>query len=63
MVVHTAEKDQINYFAQHLLGKIAFIYVPSAALLSCCCHKLLFSPFRELQGLELYYNMPDPRIR
>ena len=41
MIVHTAEKYQIKYFAQNWLGKIAFFYVQTATLLSCCCHKLL----------------------
>ena len=42
MIVHAAEKDQIKYLAQKLLGKIAFFYVQTAAWHSCCCHKLLF---------------------
>ena len=41
MLAHTAEKDQIKYFAQSCLGKIALFYEQSAAWLSCCCHKLL----------------------
>ena len=73
MIVHTAEKKQIKYFAQNQLGKITFFYVQTAASLSCCCHNLLlfklwslakdFSPFRELQGLEMYYTMNDHHIR
>ena len=31
MIVHTAEKDQIKYFAQNKLGKVAFFYVQTAA--------------------------------
>ena len=31
MIVHTAEKDQIKYFAQNYVGKIAFFYVQNAA--------------------------------
>ena len=31
MIVHTAENDRIKYFAQNWLGKIAFLYVQSAA--------------------------------
>ena len=30
MIVRTAEKDQIKYFAQNLLSKIAFLYVQTA---------------------------------
>ena len=41
MIVHTAEKYQIKYFAQNWLVKIAFFYVQTATLRSCCCHKLL----------------------
>ena len=42
IIVHTAEKDQIKYFYQNHLGKIAFFYVQTAAWLSCCSDKLLF---------------------
>ena len=42
MIVHAAEKNQVKYFAQNLLGKISLFYVQTAAWLSCCCHKLLF---------------------
>ena len=30
MIVHRAEKDQIKYFAQNLLDKIAFFYMQTA---------------------------------
>ena len=31
MIVHTAEKKQIQNFAQNQLGKITFFYVQTAA--------------------------------
>ena len=31
MIVHTAEKEQIKYFAQSQLSKITFFYVQTAA--------------------------------
>ena len=31
MKVHTAEKEQIKYFAQNQIGKITFSYVQTAA--------------------------------
>ena len=31
MIVHTAEKKQIKYFAQNELGKITFLHVQTAA--------------------------------
>ena len=62
MVVHTAEKEQIKYFAQNKLDKITFFYVQTvySSLWSLTKH---FSPFKELQGLEMYYTMNDHRIR
>ena len=38
MIVYTAEKVQIKYFAQNQLAKIAFVYVQTSASLFCCCH-------------------------
>ena len=31
MIVHAAEKNQVKYFAQNLLGKISLFYVQTAA--------------------------------
>ena len=32
MIVRTAEKDQIKYFAQNKLGKITFLYAQTAEM-------------------------------
>ena len=42
VMVYTAEKDQVKYLVQNLLGKMIFFYVQTAAWPSYCCHKLLF---------------------
>ena len=52
MIVHAAEKNQVKYFAQNLLGKISLFYVQTAAWLSCCCHKLLFHHLRNCRVLK-----------
>ena len=39
----------MEYFAQNQVGKIAFFYVQTAALLSCCCNKLRLFKFRVLR--------------
>ena len=65
MIVHTAEKDQIKYFAQNQLGKITFFYAQTAAWLSCCCHKLLFhhfGNFRVLKGITIWTTTTSDRI-
>ena len=48
MIVHTTEMNQIKYFAQNYLNKIAIFYAQTTACLSCSRHKLLFSIFNEL---------------
>ena len=52
MIVHRAEKDQIKYFAQNLLDKIAFFHMQTATWRSCCCHKLLFHHLRNFRLLK-----------
>ena len=55
MIVYTAEKGQIKYFAQNWPGKIAFFNVQTAAW--------FLSPFRGLESLEMYYTMNDHHTR
>ena len=73
MIVHTAEKKQIKYFAQNQLGKShssmckLLLHFLAAAIIYFYSNLWSlakdFSPFRELQGLEMYYTMNDHHIR
>ena len=73
MVVHTAEKKQIKYFAQNQLGKthssmckllLDFLVAPIIYVYSSLWSLAKdFPPFRELQGLEMYYTMNDHHTR
>ena len=65
MIVYTAEKGQIKYFAQNWPGKIAFFIVQTAACFSCCCHNLLFShlgDWRVLKCITLSMTTTPERI-
>ena len=55
----------MKYFAQNQVGKIAFFYVQTAALLSCCCNKLRLFKFvesckkllKKVQSLKKYFSV------
>ena len=61
MVVHTAEKKKsiflkFNCVKSHSSMCKLLLDFPAAII-------IFFSPFREVQGLEMYYSMNDHHIR
>ena len=66
--IYTAEKEKIKYFVHR------FVQITLSLCCCCCCHKLrifnflesfkiLLSPLREFQVLEMYYTMKDCYIK